>query len=901
MGALQAFIFPNSIADRSKIMNSVPSPENDQQEPDSHTDQEGLNENQAEILLELQRDIMESIVLGSPAQYLFENICLLIERIVPGSVVTIMLMHEESYRLFIVAAPTLSDSQVGRFTGIKPGPESGSCGNAIYSATPQYVSDIVNDTRWNGLRDLANELNLGACWSQPITTTDTRIAGSLAITSFRKRTPSYFHRRLLETSAHLAGIILQRDKIEKTLEQTESKLRGITNTLPGVVFQLRLFFTAGRYQLDYVSDGIKSLLNYPVNATPKLNALQRHIHRDDQNQIQQSLLTASESLSPWQHDFRIITTDNSQRWVQARAIPEPPRGDGSIIWNGVLLDITNSKATELKLRQSAIAFENTSEGIMITDPQSRIIDINSSFCRITGFTRDEVLGQTPRLFHSGKHDSAFYQTLWAHLESKGYWQGEIWNRRKSGEIFPEWISISVVKNERQETTHYVAVFADISQMKESEKKLIHLAHHDTLTGLPNRLLFNARLEHAMERADRNKKRIGLLFLDLDRFKNINDSLGHAIGDDLLKQVASRIKDTIRSDDTVARLGGDEFTIIMEDLNSNSDAVSTASKLLNSFHRPFELHGHEFHITTSIGLSQYPDDGSDPESLLKNADTAMYRAKENGRNTLSLYTPQMSEEVRNRTLLEKDLWKALRSDELEVWYQPQYCLKEQRYRGVEALVRWRHPIRGMIQTDYFIGIAEDADLIGELGEWVTRQACQDIALLAKKGFALDLSVNLSSKQLNAPGCQRLIHIARQSDIQLERLEFEISENFIMHDPDRTLPVLNLFGQHNISLAIDDFGSGYSSLAYLSHLPLNRIKIDRSLIQEVSSDLNDAAIVQAIIALAHTLELTVTAEGVETARQYEFLEASGIDLIQGFILSPPLTCDLLLELLQQQASV
>lgn len=569
--------------------------------------------------------------------------------------------------------------------------------------------------------------------------------------------------------------------------------------------------------------------------------------------------------------------------------------------NGILMtirDLSRARETKERLNQSRVVFESTIEGIMITDLDLQILTVNPAFTNITGYTESEVIGQTPAILKSGHHEEDYYQELWEMLSSNGSWQGEIWNRRKNGEIYPEWLTISAVKDEDGNVSNYIGVFSDISQLKKSQSRLEFLAHHDPLTSLPNRLLFNARLEHAIERARRNNSRVAVLFLDLDRFKHINDSLGHTIGDTLLKEVAQRFRELIREDDTVARLGGDEFVILMEDLKDSEDSVILAEKIIKSLEASFQIHEYELFVGTSIGISIFPQDGDSVDELLRNADSAMYRAKDLGRSTYQFYTRELTAHAFEHMLLGTQLRKAVEQEQFVLHYQPQINLKNNKITGVEALLRWQHPDHGMIPPGQFIPLAEDTGLIIPLGEWVLRQACQQAKSWLDRGIEFEhISVNLSGPQIQQAGLVEVVRaILEETQLPAERLELEITETFIMGQAEPATELLLSLRKLGVSLAIDDFGTGYSSLAYLKQLPVNKLKIDRGFVNDLPDDENDVAIARAIIALGHSMLYTVIAEGVETEEQRDFLIQEGCEQAQGFLYSRPVNGDEIVEFIK-----
>ncbi len=556
-----------------------------------------------------------------------------------------------------------------------------------------------------------------------------------------------------------------------------------------------------------------------------------------------------------------------------------------------LAGIIERKRAEEQLHLAATVFENTVEGVIISDAQNRIIAVNRAFTEITGYSAEEARGNTPRLLRSERHDETFYRKLWESIRDDGHWQGEIWNRRKSGEVYPEWLSANAVRDAAGNVTHYVGVFSDISMVKQSEERLDHLAHHDALTGLPNRLLINARLEHALQRAHRSGRRVAVLFMDLDRFKTINDSLGHPAGDELLRTVAGRLSAAVREADTVGRLGGDEFTIILEGLEHGEDARLIARKVLDKLVEPLFLGGREVFVTTSIGISLYPNDGQDVHNLLKNADTAMYRAKHQGRNNYQFYTSSMTTEASERLALETELRHALERNEFRLVYQPQLDLRTGAIVGAEALVRWAHPELGVVLPDRFIGVAEEIGQIVALGAWVLRTACaQQVAWEREGPGRLRMSVNLSGRQFQDRGLIPMVASAlEETGIDPDYLELELTESYLMDSPEETIRTLGALKAMGVHLALDDFGVAYSSLSYLKRFPLDKLKIDRSFVCDIPGDSDDVAIVSTIIAMAGNLKLRVLAEGVETADQMAFLEAGGCDEFQGYYFSRPVPAE------------
>jgi len=581
-----------------------------------------------------------------------------------------------------------------------------------------------------------------------------------------------------------------------------------------------------------------------------------------------------------------------ERWLETRAYPFE---DGLAIY---FFDQSQRREAERELRLAATVFDSTREGVVVTDSNQKVITVNSAFSRITGYPKEEMVGRDPRLLASGRHDQSFFREMWKALDSKDYWNGEVWNRRKNGEVYPQSLSISVVRDRNSSISHYVAVFADITALKESQHRLSHQAHHDALTGLPNRLLFHERLDHGLKRAHRQETGLALLFLDLDRFKNINDSLGHPVGDELLQQVAERLKRQIRSEDTLARISGDEFVLLMEDIHDPGEVTTVAGKLLTTLDRPFRTKEHEIYQTASIGISLYPTDGHDAETLIKNADAAMYRAKEEGRNGFQFWTNELTVSAFEHHLLETQLRRAVERQELVLYYQPQVCTQSLRIVGVEALVRWNHPELGLVGPDRFIPLAEESDLVQTIGSWVLRQACEQLAAWEIAGYAdLNMAVNLSSRQVvDTHFPDQVAALITEFAIDPMQLELEITEGSLIRRADlaqQTLAGLKALG---IGLAIDDFGTGYSALGYLKRFSVDTLKIDRSFIRDIPKDEDDMALARAVVAMGHGLRLKVIAEGVETIEQREFLRQEGCDQLQGYLFGHPMPAGEITEMLR-----
>ena len=638
----------------------------------------------------------------------------------------------------------------------------------------------------------------------------------------------------------------------------------------------------------------------PQEITPTYEYYRATIHADDRKLLDAAFAHAVKHRTPYSVILRLQLEDGTLKYVHDRGEIRFDASGTPIRLIGTLQDVTAQVESNEKLSLYASVVENTAEAIIITNKDGDIMAVNKAFTDITGYTEAEAIGNNPRIIKSNRHDAAFYSNMWQCISSTGLWQGEIWNRRKSGEAFPAWSTISAVKDETGEVHDYVSVFSDISAIKQSQEKLDFLAYHDPLTNLPNRLLFGDRLDHALQRAHREQQQLAILFLDLDRFKNINDSLGHPVGDQLLQGVAQRISDTIREEDTLARLGGDEFIILVEDVHSAQDVALLAQKLMQVFRTPILVAGHELQPTLSLGISLYPRDGKESAVLIRNADAAMYRAKEEGRNGYQFYTEELTTAVFERLTLETALRNALRNNEFVLHYQPQYALPDGRLTGAEALIRWQHPQMGLVYPDKFIPLAEDCGLIVAIGDWVLQTACAQLQQWRQAGMSLGrMSVNVSGRQFQHGQIVAAVESALQK-IQCgpQSLELEITESMIMQEPEQTITLLNDLKALGVSIAIDDFGTGYSSLSYLKKLPVDKLKVDRSFVRDIPHDTNDETITRAVIALAQSLQLTVIAEGIETDEQLSFLKSLNCCEGQGYLFSRPLSAEAFGKLLKAQ---
>ncbi|MDP2633395.1 MULTISPECIES: EAL domain-containing protein [unclassified Pseudoalteromonas] len=574
-------------------------------------------------------------------------------------------------------------------------------------------------------------------------------------------------------------------------------------------------------------------------------------------------------------------------WGEANVTAVMDEADHKIGEIHLIRDITQKLKIRQQQRLASTVFSTTNEGILVSDSLNKIQAINSAFTQITGYQESDVLGETPAILSSGRHKPSFFKALYANLKESGHWEGEVWNRRKDGSIYPCWLNISVVFDEEKQIEMYVALFNDISSRKESEQEMWLQINFDNLTGLANRYYYNNKLDQEMIRASTEKTRLAICFIDLDRFKNVNDTLGHNSGDVLLLEAANRLKACMHSTDLVARLGGDEFALLLSGRNNLVDIERVAKKSLQALSSAFKIGEHEVFVSGSMGITIYPDDGVERKILLRNADSAMYKAKEQGRNCFEFFTRGMHEQATARSRVENALHKALCNNEFTVYYQP-IISNDRKTIGCEALLRWQNPELGNVSPAEFIPICEDLGLIVPIGEWVLREACREAAKWCSQfNGQFFVTVNFSSVQFVRQDIAKLVSdVLEECQLSADCLTLEITETLLAENSANILQQLQAIRNLGVGLAIDDFGTGYSSLSYLKRFPLSKLKIDREFIKDLPDDNEDCAMVSAIISMASNLHLEVVAEGVETEEQRVYLSALNCDYIQGFLYSKPL---------------
>lgn len=704
-----------------------------------------------------------------------------------------------------------------------------------------------------------------------------------------------------QITGHVGTItdITQRRETEKALQESEIKYARLLKELPGMAYRCR---NDEDWTAELISDGSLELTGYRASDIigNTVISLGKLIHPDDRDWLWERCQASLNARIRCQNEYRIITANGEVKWVWDQAQGIYTDSGELVAIEGFISNITERKLAMEQLQLTAKVLANSREAIMITDAQKQIVSVNPAFEEMTGYRSDEVIGIPPSILSSGHHDAEFYKTINDLLLDYGYWSGEIWDRRKNGELYPSWLSITAVRNDDGKTCNYIGIASDISERKKAEDRINFLAHHDVLTGLPNRLLFRERLEQALVHARRQNHIVALLFLDLDNFKIINDSLGHLVGDKLLQEVSRILLECLREMDIIGRQGGDEFILGLKDLKDVHAIGFVVEKILNRLAKPINIDQHVLHTSASIGIAIYPNNGNDFETLLRSADTALYHAKHHGRNTYNFFTEEMNDEAHKRLEIETQLRRAIANDELLLHYQPQIDFKNKKIVSVEALLRWNNPNLGDIAPSLFISIAEECGLIIPIGEWVLNESCRTAKAWQDAGVPpVTVSINLSVLQLQRVDLPELVNKALSSTgLESRYLELEITESMLMHDSEQIIDLLQKLKRLDISIAIDDFGTGYSSLSYLKRFAVNKLKIDQSFVRDLTFDEDDASIVRAVLALGKSFNLVTIAEGIETKEQEEALIQMGCELGQGYFYGMPVPAAEIEQLLRKE---
>ncbi|NHQ87710.1 EAL domain-containing protein [Iodobacter sp. HSC-16F04] len=835
---------------------------------------------------------LEVLASGAPLLQQLTTLALGVEQLYPAIKCSILLLDQEGQHLRHGAAPSLPDFYNEAIDGVAIGIGVGACGTAAFTGQRVITADIATHPFWDQYKQLAADAGLASCWSQPIIASNHQVLGTFAIYHAIVHSPNPHDIRIIEQSAHLASIAIERNIVAEKLSASEAHYRLLTENVSDVAWRQDI-----NNNYTYISPADEILRGYPSHEVVGLHIFEHltpegiaFIKQKRKQRLQEE--NRGIQTGPYTLEIQQRCKDGRLIWTEILSTPERDAQGQITGYYGITRDITQRKQDEAELRIAAIAFQSQ-EGMFVTDVDWHILRVNHAFTTITGYSPQDALGQTPIMLTSLRHKAAFYSGMTHHIRQKGTWQGEIWNKRKNGEIFPAWLILTEVKAENGEVTHYVATLTDITSRKAAEEQIQSLAFYDPLTALPNRRLLMDRLAQAMTLGARHESKGALLFIDLDNFKILNDTLGHDTGDLLLVEVAKRLSASTRQGDTVARLGGDEFVVMLEDLSVNAleaatEAEAVGEKILSTLNQIYQLAGYSHHSTPSVGITLFGEQAESIDEPLKRADLAMYQAKAAGRNTLRFFDPQMQADVTHRVALEAGLREALESQQFMLFYQAQVKGTGQ-LTGAEALVRWRHPQQGMISPTKFIPLAEESGLILALGNWVLSAACKQLARWASSPEMshLTIAVNVSPRQFHqADFVEQVLNILARTGASAQQLKLELTESVLIANVEDVILKMSILKQQGVGFSIDDFGTGYSSLSYLKRLPLDQLKIDQSFIRDILTDTNDAAIAKMVIVLADSLGLSVIAEGVETEAQRDFLASQGCQSYQGYLYSRPL---------------
>lgn len=737
--------------------------------------------------------------------------------------------------------------------------------------------------------DFLSEYGIESYIGAPIIDQNNNILGVISVLSQKPISSPEPALSILQIFVSQIGAEIERSQQDMALKVSEERNRILVDNAPEAIIILDLetglFTLANPNAIRLFGLPTDQLYrSSPADVSPEY---QPNGERSDAAAMRyiQKAIDGETPVFEWQHknaDGELIDCE-----VRLVLFPSADR----LLVRGSITDITERKKTQAEMLKLSHALAQAADAAIVTNIEGVIEYANAACEKMTGFSQAELIGQTPRIFKSGKMEPLFFKKLWETINQGDNFTDIFINKRKDGSIYYEEKTITPLKDDTGKITHFISTGKDITERIQTEKRLHHLAYHDPLTDLPNRSMLTERIQHAIENASRSKRILGVMFLDVDRFKNINDTLGHDVGDKLLVELAARIQNQLRTSDTIARLGGDEFAILIEWAENANDLSNVAKKLIESFRKPFNIDGNELFTTASIGISIYPDNGKDSTTLLKNADVAMYRAKEQGRDCYHFYSEELTTKAYERLSIENKLRRALDQNELELFYQPQVLRPSNIVCGLEALLRWRDPDKGLVSPAEFIPVLEETGMIISVGEWVLETACRDHKEWESlSSLPLLMSVNLSSKQFEDPSLgNKILNILSTNNYDPKLLELEITESALMSEPKRSVKLLKELSYEGIRFAVDDFGTGYSSLSYLKQFPIKTLKIDRSFVQDITVDPDDEAIISAIIALAQSLGLEVIAEGVETLAQVKYLEQYQCQKLQGFLYSKPMPKD------------
>jgi diguanylate cyclase (GGDEF)-like protein/PAS domain S-box-containing protein len=835
---------------------------------------------------------LELLMGDEPLPHVLEALVRGLEQVHPGMLCSILLVAPDGLHLVHGAAPSLPDFYSAAVNGIAIGMGAGSCGTSAFTGARVVVENIATHPYWAPYRELAARAGLGACWSQPIRAASGRLLGTFAIYHRTTHAPTEADFFIIEQSARLASIAIEKSLAAQKLRDSEAHYRLLSEDVSDVVWK-----TTADHHFTYISPADQRMRGYAAHEIVgqhvttlftaegiAANAARIRQHKEAKRDSEHSATMVFE--------VQQRCKDGALIWTEIVSSAERDAQGMVTGFHGITRNITERKAAEEKLTLAASVFTHAREGIMITKSDGAIIDVNEAFSRITGYSRDEVLGKDPRILSSGRQDKAFYTVLWRGLIEQGHWVGEVWNRRKDGEVYVQMQTISAVRDAKGTTQHYVALFSDITAQKQHQSQLEHIAHYDALTNLPNRVLLADRLRHGLAQAQRREQLLAVAFLDLDGFKAINDQHGHEAGDHMLISMASRMKQALRDGDTLARMGGDEFVAVLVDLSDMSATVPLLMRLLAAAAQPVQFGDLTLQVTASLGVTFYPQpDAVDADQLLRQADQSMYQAKQAGKNRYHVFDAEQDRSIRGHHESIERIRRALHQHEFVLHYQPKVNMRTGAVVGAEALIRWQHPERGLLHPGVFLPVIEDHPLAIQVGEWVIDTALVQIAQWQAMGLDVPVSVNIGARQL-----QQLNFVERLSQILADHpevhpgdLELEVLETSALEDVAGVSRVIEACRGLGVMFALDDFGTGYSSLTYLKRLPVALLKIDQSFVHDMLDDPDDLAILEGVIGLASAFRRQVIAEGVETVEHGAMLLQLGCELAQGYGIARPMPAD------------
>jgi len=841
-------------------------------------------------LLAFSNGILQQVSTGAPLLEVLDHMARVFEIQVTGVMCSILLLTENGQQLVHAAGPSLPQAYCAAIDGVEIGPLVGSCGTAAYTRTDVFAADIATDLHWVNYKTVALDHGLAACWSSPILSTTQAVLGTFALYWPTPQTDIDAVARIyVSTATALAAIAIEGAQRQADLQAKHAQLlraeefASLGSWSVDTHFQ-RLHWSAQMFRLFYME---------PRLVPPRPDEFLERIHPEDQYLLKAAEARMQEGLLPTPHLMRTHPALGPVRWIRPHFYPVKDEQGQVVGFEGTMQDATEQVQAQERLQLAAGVFIHAREAIAITDVAGNLVNVNDMFCHLTGYSADEVIGRNPRILKSGKQAPEFYEAMWRSLSSKGLWYGEMWNRRKNGELFLTTSTISAVRSSSGKTTHYVSLFSDITEQQAQQQQLDHMAHFDVLTGLPNRLLLEDRLQQAMLQCLQRNTSLAVVMLDLDGFKLINDAHGHEAGDEMLGLLAHGMRQVLRPGDTLARLGGDEFVAVLVDLESPSDFEPILGTLLEATARSVTLcakggEAVKVEISASAGVTIYPQDRVDADVLMRHADQAMYAAKQAGRNRFHVFDVAQDSAIQTQHETLKRIQLAMEQEEFVLFYQPKWNMRTQQVVGVEALIRWQHPDRGLLSPSSFLPVLEDHPLSNDLGEWVIETALVQMAQWQHLGLRLPISVNIDARQLQQIGfaAQLSALLAKHPEVSAQLLQLEVLETSAVEDVGTVGLAIRACQGMGVTFALDDFGTGYSSLTYLRRLPAEILKIDQSFVRGMLADEDDLAIVSGVIGLAKAFGRTVIAEGVETEAHGQMLLSLGCDLAQGYGIARPM---------------